>query len=114
MRRGVALFVLIPTLVLSIAGAAAGRGLNNGLAGLQGLLTFPADPVIYAMDPPKDFEDLPGAPVLSPVLGMFTGIVMSTYRASMGLFDILFLPIWVMPTLSPEPEITIFEGVSYE
>lgn len=90
--------------------------LNNVLAGFNGLLTAPADPVASAIAPPEDFEDLWGAPVTSHTLGFFQGVVMLPYRAVMGALDIAFAPFWVFPTLSPEARVDLVPGydIQYE
>lgn len=87
---------------------------NNALAGLNGLATFPADPVMSAVDPPEDFDELWGAPVTSHAIGFFHGTILMVYRATMGLADIAFSPFWVFPTLSPEGRYEIIPGYEIE
>ena len=87
---------------------------NNVLAGLNGLATFPADPVMSAVDPPREFEDMWGAPVTSHTLGFFQGTFLMLYRATMGVADIAFAPLWVFPTLSPEGRYEIIPGYEIE
>ena len=48
-------------LSLLLAAPASAEGFNNLLAGLNGLITFPADPVMSTIDPPEEFGELPGA-----------------------------------------------------
>jgi hypothetical protein len=88
--------------------------LNNVLAGFNALATFPADPVMSAIDPPEEFEDLPGAPVTSHTVGFFQGTFLMVYRLTMGLADIAFAPFWVFPTLSPEARYEIIPGYEIE
>jgi len=90
--------------------------INNVLAGLNGLLTAPADPVASAIAPPEEFDELWGAPVTSHTLGFFQGVVMLPYRVVMGALDIAFAPFWVFPTLSPEARFDLVPGydIQYE
>lgn len=121
MRRLVAATAI---LVVLTAAASAGAddseplelptAVNNMLAGLNGLATFPADPVMSAVDPPEEFEDLWGAPVTSHTAGFFQGTFLGIYRALMGLADIAFSPFWVFPTLSPEGRYEIIPGYEIE
>ena len=101
-------------LVLTSGVAAHAEGLNNLAAGFNGLITFPFDPVIYAKDPPEGFEEMPGAPVTSGMVGFIAGVLMMPYRATMGALDVALFPFWVLPTLSPEPKINLFEKTGYE
>ena len=87
---------------------------NNVLAGLNGLATFLADPVMSAVDPPEEFEELLGAPVTSHTVGFFQGTFLMVYRLTMGLADIAFAPFWVFPTLSPEARYEIIPGYEIE
>ncbi len=87
---------------------------NNVLAGLNGLATFLADPVMSAVDPPEEFEDLWGAPVTSHAVGFFQGTFLMIYRATTGVADIAFAPFWVFPTLSPEGRYEIIPGYEIE
>jgi hypothetical protein len=88
--------------------------LNNVLAGFNGLLTAPADPVMSFIDPPSELEGLPGAPETAHFVGFFQGIVMVPYRTVMGALDIAFAPLWVFPTLSPEPRFDLVPGYEIE
>ena len=87
---------------------------NNALAGFNGLATFLADPVMSAVEPPEEFEDLWGTPVTSHTLGFFQGTFLMVYRLTMGLADIAFAPFWVFPTLSPEARYEIIPGYEIE
>ena len=90
------------------------RALNNVLAGFNGLLTAPADPVMSAIDPPGDFDGMWGAPVTSHTLGFFQGVLLLPYRVVMGALDIAFAPFWVFPTLSPEARFDLVPGYEIE
>ncbi len=112
MRRSVAVVACALTLLVSTAAGA--EGFNNLFAGINGLATFPADPVMGVVDPPDDFEDVPYAQVTGRVLGFGAGTVMMAYRATMAMLDIVFVPFWVFPTLSPEPRWELISEVEYE
>ena len=101
-------------LVLTAGSSANAEGVNNLLAGINGLVTFPADPVMATVEPPEEFDDLWGAPVTSHTAGFFQGTFLMLYRATMGVLDIAFFPFWVFPTLSPEARFDLFPGYEIE
>ncbi len=98
--------------ILSATPARAG-GINNFLAGIQGLATFPADPVMDTITPPDLYEDLPAYPVTGRFFGFFQGTLLGAYRLGMGVFDVALTPLWILPTMSPEPRWELIEGVEY-
>ena len=100
-------------LLVTFSGPATAEGLNNLYAGANGLMTFLADPVLGVVEPPEAFRELPGAVVTAPFLGLFSGVTMCAYRATMGALDVVFTPFWVFPTLSPEPRWEIIKDVDY-
>lgn len=87
---------------------------NNLLAGLNGLATFPADPVMSAVHPPESLDELWGAPVTPHIVGFFQGTLLMVLRATMGAADIAFFPFWVFPTMSPEARYNIIPGYEIE
>jgi hypothetical protein len=101
-------------LALTAGSSANAEGFNSLLAGVNGLLTFPADPVMAAVEPPEGFDDLWGAPVTSHTAGFFQGSFLMLYRLTMGALDIAFFPFWVFPTLSPEARYEIIPGYEIE
>ena len=109
MRRMQRLVALAAAFFVLTAGASASaEGVNNLLAGFNGLLTFPVDPFWSVVEPPDAFDDAPGAPVTSHAMGIVSGSFLMVYRAVMGALDIAFFPLWVFPTLSPEARVQIF------
>ena len=100
--------------VLTIGASANAEGVNNLLAGINGLVTFPVDPVNSSIYPPDEFDDLWGAPVTPHMAGFFQGTLLMLYRATMGALDIAFFPFWVFPTLSPEARFEIIPGYEIE
>jgi len=111
MRRLVATAVAL--LVLLTAASASAEGVNNLIAGINGLLTFPMDPVWSSIDPPDATKGMFGEPVTPHVIGLGHGTLMMAYRATMGVLDIALFPFWVFPTLSPEARYEVF-STSYE
>ncbi len=104
-------------LVLALAGAGASRaeGFNNFVAGLNGIVTAPADPVMMALEPPAAFDDLPERWYWTAYpMGAITGILFMTYRAAMGVWDVVLTPFWVFPTLSPEANWDLAPGWEIE
>ena len=63
---------------------------NRSSVGLNGFLTAPADPVMFALDGQEVFEELPGATYTGPVVGFFAGTFQMPYRMLMGTFDVAF------------------------
>jgi hypothetical protein len=100
--------------LLALAGPAKAEGLNNLMAGINGLLTFPADPVAMAITPPDEFEELPAHKVSGRILALPAGTLLGVYRFTMAAFDIAFTPLWLFPTMSPEPRWAVFPDVEYE
>jgi hypothetical protein len=100
--------------VLTAGVSAKAEGVNNLMAGINGLVTFPADPVMSFIEPPEEMEDMIGAPALPHFVGFFQGVLLSGYRAMMGAFDIVLFPFWVFPTLSPEARINIYPNYEVE
>jgi len=115
-RRGRGIAIVTALGILLLGATASARGVNNLMAGINGLATFPFDPIASTVEPPEAFEGMFGAPVTPVVVGFFQGTLMSVYRASMGVLDIAFFPFWVFPTLSPEPRYDLFNyyDVEYE
>jgi hypothetical protein len=96
------------------AAPAEANGWNNFRAGLQGILQFPADPVIHVWSPPEEFiEELPAGQFTGRILGLFSGTALGVYRAAMGVADVALSPLWIFPTMSPEARRNWF-GVEYE
>ena len=110
-RLSACMLVLI---ALAFSTPARAEGLNNLYAGINGILTFPADPVVMVVTPPEDWEDMPGHAVTARLLALPAGILLGTYRASMAVFDIVLFPFWAFPTMSPEPRWALIPDVEYE
>jgi hypothetical protein len=65
---------------------------NHFLGGLNGVITFPADPVMMTVDPPETLRELPGGKVTGPFLGFFAGMLQGVYRVTMGALDMALAP----------------------
>lgn len=111
MRRTTGCLTLI--LALVAAGAAHAEGFNNFLAGLNGVVTAPPEPVMHVIDPPETLRELPGGMWVARPLGLLTGTGQLIYQTMMGALDIAFTPFWVMPTLSPEARWQMFSDLEY-
>lgn len=83
------------------------------LVALNSLVTFPADPVMGAVQPMEEFNELPLAAGTKYPVGFVQGTMLSLYRASMGTFDVIFAPLTPMKLLSPEPRYMIFPDVEH-
>lgn len=113
LAKGLSMGLALCVTVLWAAPAEA-NGWNNLRAGLQGIVQFPADPVIHIVTPPEDFiDELPAGQVTGRILGIFSGTALGVYRVAMGATDIVLSPFWVFPTISPEARWNWF-GAEYE
>jgi len=111
---GSAIAVVTALGVLCGAASASARGVNNLMAGINGLATFPFDPIASAVEPPDAFEEMAGAPVTPMIVGFFQGTLLGMYRLTMGVLDIAFFPFWIFPTLSPEARYDLFNDYDVE
>ena len=100
--------------VLSVGAPAGAAGMNSLKSGVNSILTFPADPVMLVVTPPEALEDMPGFPVTGRIVGLFGGTLLGAYRLTAGVYDLAFLPFWVLPTFSPIPRFEVIPGIEYE
>ena len=112
MHRTVTVLALLAT--LSVAGPASADGFHNLLIGLNGILTFPADPVMQVVHPPEVLEDMPLFPVTGRICGLVIGSIQGVYRAFAGATDVVTSPLIVFPSFSPEPRYQLIPGFEYE
>lgn len=88
---------------------------NRYMIGLNSLITSPADPVMDTVKPRDEFDQLPLADYGPKyVAGLGTGVMLSIYRASTGVFDVLWAPLTPMKVLSPEPRYMLFPATHPE
>ena len=101
-------------ILLFAAGTARANGLDNLYAAINGIVVAPADPIMFTIFPPEDFDELPFSVVTKHVMGLPTGTLMMSYRLLMAASDLFFAPFWVFAVFSPEPDWTLISGVEYE
>ena len=80
------------------------------LTGLNGFLTWPADPVMATVNPPKAF-DKAGYP--RRPLGFASGLLLMLYRGFTGTLDMALAP-GPLPVLSPVPRFHLVPGFEHE
>jgi len=77
---------------------------NKAAAGLNNLLTWPADPVISAIEGDEVFSSAWQPQVTGRILGFLAGSLLAPYRLVMGSFDFVTSPLApVMPMVGPAP-----------
>lgn len=124
MRRLLTALAVLPLLLPASAGFAddeddepgvfgeylRGAG-NTFLGGLNGIVTFPADPVAFAMEGDEVFESLPAPAVTGRIVGFPAGLLQGIYRVMTGTCDLAFALIPGVPMLSPVPryKLLVFE-----
>jgi hypothetical protein len=116
MRRLVIALAVLPLLLVAGVGFAEDeddepgvfveylRGVGNTfVGGFNGILTFPADPVAFAIEGDEVFSSLPAPKVTGRIVGSEAGFLQGYYRAIMGVCDIAFAVVPGVPMLSPVP-----------
>jgi hypothetical protein len=84
---------------------------NTFLGGFNGILTFPADPVMFTIEGDEVFESLPKPSVTGRIVGFPAGLLQGIYRLTMGACDVALAVVPAMPMLSPLPR---FELIPFE
>ena len=112
MRRVVAVGAFLLTMLAG--GAAQADGIKSLAAGVNGIATFLADPVIQAIEGAEEYEDEAFPTVMGPFYGFLAGSAMGFYRLLAAVYDVALFPIWVAPTLSPAPRFDIIPGIEVE
>ena len=74
---------------------------NTFLAGVNGVITWPADPVMLAMKPTDEMRSMPGGVVTGPVTGFFAGTLLGVYRLVDGHPGHRALPAELLPDVQP-------------
>jgi len=80
------------------------------LTGLNGLLTWPADPVMATVNPPKAFDK---AGYERRPLGFASGILLMVYRTFTGTLDLALAP-GPIPVMSPVPRYKLVPGFVHQ
>jgi len=83
---------------------------NSFLAGTNGIITWPADPVMLAVRPTEEMRSMPGGVVTGPVVGFFAGTLQGVYRLVTGALDVALCPLSFFPMFSPEPRYQVIPG----
>ncbi len=83
---------------------------NTFLAGLNGMITWPADPVMLAIKPTDEMRAMPGGVVTGPVVGFFAGTLQGVFRLVMGTLDVALCPLSFFPMFSIEPRYKLIPG----
>jgi hypothetical protein len=83
---------------------------NTFLAGLNGVITWPADPVMLAIEPTDDMRSLPGGVVTGPMVGFFAGTLQGAFRLFTGTLDVALAPLSFFPMFSIEPRYKLIPG----
>jgi len=83
---------------------------NTFLAGANGVITWPADPVMLAVRPTEEMRSMPGGVVTGPVTGFFAGTLLGVYRLVTGSLDLALAPLSFFPMFSPEPRYQVIPG----
>lgn len=116
---------LAALVTLAAAPSVGAEGIQNFLTGLNGILTFPADPVAQVILPPEKLEDMPGYEVTGRIAGLFGGTVQATSRVLGGAYDLVLCPVLIpielafrtdlgFPVFSPEPRYELIPWIEYE
>ena len=81
----------------------AGELANRASVGLNGVLTAPADPMMFTLQGDEVFEDLWQPQVTGRVVGFFAGVFQMPYRMLTGGFDFAFSWVPYLQMVSPIP-----------
>lgn len=79
---------------------------SRALAGINGMITWPADPVMFTVEGQEVFEG--ATPPAGYPLGFLAGTLQGIYRLTMGTLDLVFAPLTAMPVLGPLPRYKAF------
>ena len=76
---------------------------NRVSIGLNGVLTAPADPVMFSLEGDEIFKEFWMPQVTGRVVGFFVGVCQMPYRAMTGAFDAAFAWAPYLAPVSPVP-----------
>jgi hypothetical protein len=89
-------------------------GANRMSVGANGILTAPADPVMFAIEGDEVFESLPAPAYTGRVVGFLAGVFQMPYRVLMGAFDVAFCWMPYVYMQSPEPRFTLLPWMEHD
>ena len=92
----------------------ASDGSNRLSVGWNGILTAPADPVMFAIEGDEVFESLPAPAYTGRVVGFLAGACQMSYRMLMGTFDVSFAWMPYLYMQSPVPRFTLFPWMEHD
>jgi len=95
------------------AGGVVGYGkhvANTFLAGVNGVITWPADPVMLTLEPTDAMRGMPGGAATGHVVGFFAGTLQGVFRLFTGSLDIALCPLTFFPMFSIEPRYKLIPG----
>ena len=82
--------------------------LNKFVAGLNGFVTWPADPVMFAIEGDEVFEEFWQPKVTGRIVGALAGLLQAPYRLITGAYDMVTAPLApVMYMVSPVPRFKV-------
>ena len=100
--------------LVALVGTPAHADLENLKAGINSMITAPADPIMSTVSPDTEFNKLPFASVTKWPVGFGQGSILMFYRATTGVLDILFAAATPMRMLSPEPRYLLFPNAEHD
>ena len=83
---------------------------NTFLGGVNGMITWPADPVMLAIKPTDEMRRMPGGVVTGPMVGFFAGTLQGVFRLVTGTLDVALCPLTFFPMFSIEPRYKLIPG----
>ena len=89
-------------------------GANRMSVGWNGILTAPADPVMFAIEGEEVFESLPAPAYTGRAVGFFAGVSQMAYRLLMGTFDVVFCWAPYVYMQSPVPRFTLLPWMEHD
>ena len=89
-------------------------GANRLSVGFNGILTAPADPVMFAIEGDEFFSSLPAPAFTGRAVGFFAGLVPMPYRLVMGSFDVGFAWVPYLYMQSPLPRFTLLTWMEHD
>lgn len=87
---------------------------NRASVGVNGLLTFPADPVMFAIEGDDVFESLPAPAYTGRAVGFVAGTLQMPYRILMGTFDTVFCWVPKLYMQSPVPRFSLMPWMEHD
>lgn len=87
---------------------------NRASVGFNGVLTSPADPIMFAIEGDEIFETLPAPAYTGRAVGFLAGGFQAPYRILMGTFDFVFCWVPKLYMQSPVQRFTLFPWIEHD